>query len=221
MPPDHLLKHLPHRAGLIQRDGVPGIPLWLMEVDDRIQLSAADIQSWWSDMPYWAFAWAGGRAQAQWILDHPESVCGKKVLDFGCGSGLVAIAAAKAGAKSVCAIDIDPVALRAVLENAALNSVAVDVAEDWTGVQADCFFASDVLYDPASHATLVQLMENCPQGWLAEPALAIKTASIRPDNIRVGHVIATPCSSTLPEIGDFDCAVDIEILPVGRHIRGC
>src|SRR6266566_4304310 len=57
--------------------------------------------------PYWAFAWAGGQALARYLLDHPEMVAGRAVLDFGAGSGLVAIAAAKAGALSVFAAEID------------------------------------------------------------------------------------------------------------------
>ena len=75
--------------------------------------------------PFWAFAWAGGQGVARYILDHPEAVTGKTVLDFASGSGLVAIAAMKAGAKSVKASDIDPFALPAIEINAAANSVTI------------------------------------------------------------------------------------------------
>src|SRR5690348_9067026 len=78
--------------------------------------------------PFWAFAWAGGQALARYLLDHPEVVAGRSVLDFGAGSGLVAIAAAKAGAACVLAADIDPFAAAAITANATLNAVAVDVA---------------------------------------------------------------------------------------------
>jgi predicted nicotinamide N-methyase len=78
------------------------------------------------DPPFWAFAWAGGQALARYIIDHPETVDGRRVLDFGSGSGLVAIAAAKAGAKSVLACDIDLIALEAVKVNAAINRVEVE-----------------------------------------------------------------------------------------------
>jgi len=77
--------------------------------------------------PYWAFAWAGGQALARYLLDHPETVAGRAVLDFGAGSGLVAIAAAKAGAALVTASDIDPFAGAAIAANAALNGVAIEV----------------------------------------------------------------------------------------------
>jgi predicted nicotinamide N-methyase len=74
--------------------------------------------------PYWAFAWAGGQALARHILDHPALVRGRTLLDFGAGSGLVAIAAAKAGAR-VTAAEIDPFATAAIALNAALNGVEV------------------------------------------------------------------------------------------------
>lgn len=75
--------------------------------------------------PFWAFAWAGGQALARYILDHPEIVRGQKVLDFGAGSGIVAVAAAMAGAAVVEASDIDPVSLAATEINARENHVHV------------------------------------------------------------------------------------------------
>jgi predicted nicotinamide N-methyase len=77
--------------------------------------------------PFWAFAWAGGQALARYLLDHPETVAGRAVLDFGSGSGLVAIAAAMAGASYVLAAEIDHFALAAIAANAALNDVAAEV----------------------------------------------------------------------------------------------
>jgi predicted nicotinamide N-methyase len=80
--------------------------------------------------PYWAFAWAGGQALARYLLDHPELVAGKRVLDFAAGSGLQGIAAARAGAAAVTAADIDVFAAAAIRLNAALNQVAITVIED-------------------------------------------------------------------------------------------
>jgi len=80
--------------------------------------------------PYWAFAWAGGQALARYLLDHPEAVRGKSVLDFGSGSGLVAIAAAKAGATQVLAADIDAYAAAAIQLNADANCVRVEITQD-------------------------------------------------------------------------------------------
>ncbi len=76
--------------------------------------------------PYWAFAWPGGQALARYLLDHPDEVKGKCVLDFGSGSGLTAIAAAKAGAAAVCAAEIDALALAAIEMNAQANGVFIE-----------------------------------------------------------------------------------------------
>jgi predicted nicotinamide N-methyase len=75
--------------------------------------------------PFWAFGWAGGRALARYLLDHPEAVSGKHVIDVASGSGLVAIAAVKAGAADVTAYDIDPLAAAAIAINAEANGVTV------------------------------------------------------------------------------------------------
>jgi predicted nicotinamide N-methyase len=77
------------------------------------------------DPPFWAFAWAGGRALARYLLDHPETVSGKHAIDVASGSGLVAIAAVKAGAADVTAYDIDPLAAMAIAINAEANGVTV------------------------------------------------------------------------------------------------
>jgi predicted nicotinamide N-methyase len=77
------------------------------------------------DPPFWAFAWAGGQAMARYLLDHPETAAGRQVIDLASGSGLVAIAAARAGAAAVTAYDVDPVAAAAIAMNAAANHVVV------------------------------------------------------------------------------------------------
>lgn len=107
--------------------------------------------------PYWAFPWAGGQAVARYVLDNPELVRGKAVLDFASGSGLVAIAARLAGAARVVAVDIDPLAIEATTLNAALNGVSVEtVCEDWLSRDRsgfDVVLAGDVFYEaPLSRA---------------------------------------------------------------------
>jgi predicted nicotinamide N-methyase len=103
--------------------------------------------------PFWAFAWAGGQALARYLLDHPDEVAGRVALDFGAGSGLVAIAAAKAGAASVTAAEIDHFAAAAVLANAALNEVAIDVLTadlvDTVDLRWTIVAAGDVCYERA------------------------------------------------------------------------
>lgn len=100
--------------------------------------------------PYWAFAWSGGQALARYILDQPETVAGRRVLDFGAGSGLVAIAAALAGATNVIAADIDPVATEAMRLNRSLNNVDFEIgAADLIGESGDwdLLLVGDVCYD--------------------------------------------------------------------------
>jgi predicted nicotinamide N-methyase len=100
--------------------------------------------------PYWAFAWAGGQALARYLLDHPEEVAGKTVLDFGTGSGLVAIAAARAGAARVSAAELDPIALAATALNAAANNVCVEtIGYDLIGTERcwDVVLAGDMCYE--------------------------------------------------------------------------
>lgn len=101
--------------------------------------------------PYWAFAWPGGQATARLLLDQPELARGRRVLDFAAGSGIGAIAAARAGAASVLANDIDPFALAAIGLNAALNQVGVETtAEDLLSRPArgwDLILAGDVCYE--------------------------------------------------------------------------
>jgi len=103
------------------------------------------------DPPYWAFAWAGGQALARHILDCPDLVAGKRVLDFAAGSGLAGIAAAKAGAAVVVANEIDKFAAAAIALNAAANDVAIEiVVADWVGGPNrgwDVVLAGDVCYE--------------------------------------------------------------------------
>ncbi|BCJ51705.1 ribosomal protein L11 methyltransferase [Actinoplanes sp. NBRC 14428] len=107
--------------------------------------------------PFWAFVWAGGQALARYVLDHPETVAGKHVLDVASGSGVAAIAAARAGAASVEAVDLDPAAARATGRNAAANGVTVRArAADLTEAgPADVILAGDVFYtrSVADHMT--------------------------------------------------------------------
>jgi predicted nicotinamide N-methyase len=101
--------------------------------------------------PFWAFPWAGGQALARYVLDHPEVVTGRRVLDLAAGSGLVAIAARLAGAADVTANDIDTLSTAAIPLNADLNGVTVTVTTgDLLGTRADGFdvvLAGDVFYD--------------------------------------------------------------------------
>jgi predicted nicotinamide N-methyase len=106
------------------------------------------------DPPFWAFAWAGGQALARYLLDRPEAVSGRTVIDVASGSGLVAIAAVMAGAAAVTAYDIDPLAAAAITVNAAANDVAVPavcadvLSEDrLPGPGTDLVLVADAFYE--------------------------------------------------------------------------
>jgi predicted nicotinamide N-methyase len=103
--------------------------------------------------PFWAFAWAGGQALARYVLDHPEIVAGKSVLDFASGSGLVAIAAMMAGAQRALACDIDPMCEAAIAVNAQANGVSVEatIADllDYPPPAIDVILAGDICYERA------------------------------------------------------------------------
>ena len=114
--------------------------------------------------PFWAFAWAGGQALARYILDHPEIVAGRDVLDLASGSGMVAIAAAKAGARRVTASDIDPFAGAAIALNAALNEVAVAIDTrdllDRGHAGWGVVLAGDVCYEESMSSRMIALLRR-------------------------------------------------------------
>ena len=127
-----------------------GIDLYLMNEDYPQGRLPQEAALKLMDNPYyWAFCWASGLVLADYIAEFPELVAGKRVLDFGCGSGVVAIAAAKAGAKEAIACDIDPLARLATEENAALNGVELTLSDDFAAVEGevDIIIVADVLYD--------------------------------------------------------------------------
>src|ERR1700761_4281570 len=101
--------------------------------------------------PFWACAWAGGQALARYLLDHPDLVAGQRVLDLASGSGLVAIAAARCGARPVLAVDVDELAIRAISVNAAANGARVqpvlaDLLDQDAG-GADVVLCADAFYE--------------------------------------------------------------------------
>ncbi len=118
--------------------------------------------------PYWAFAWPGGQAVARYMLDHAEEFAGNSVLDFGAGSGLVGIAAAKAGAVPVVASDIDPLAFAAIEMNAAANTVFIEpIANDLIGANGrwNIVVAGDMCYErPLAERLLAWLRTLASQG---------------------------------------------------------
>jgi predicted nicotinamide N-methyase len=119
--------------------------------------------------PFWAFAWAGGQALARYLMDHPHEVAGKRVLDFASGSGLVGIAAMKAGAAHVLCADIDGFSARAGALNAAANGVVLDITGqdllDGPPPAVDLIAAGDICYEkPLAERVLAWLAQAHRQG---------------------------------------------------------
>lgn len=132
----------PHVPELVLHLATEAHDLWLKTEEELQEIGLPP--------PFWAFAWAGGQGLARYILDHPGIVRGKTVLDFASGSGMVGIAAGRAGARRVVAADIDPFCAAAIALNAHANDVLLDIAiadlidrdDGW-----DVVLAGDVFYD--------------------------------------------------------------------------
>lgn len=180
------------------------IQLHLLALEQQPTLNSQQIAYFWQQLPYWAFAWAGGRALATFLNENPQYVKGKRVLDFGCGSGIVAIAASKAGAKEIWVADLDENALTAAQLNALNNEVQVKVVKNNTWPEVDILLASDVLYDISSSDDLQTLMSNIPEWLLAERRF------VKPSFVQL-QCLQEHITSTLPIIDDFDQDLSIEI----------
>ena len=175
LAPQHLLDAL-HAvipdAGL-SRQVLPetSLELWLIPPDlPTEKMDDEVIRRIWNETPYWIFCWASGLSMAQWLLAEPERVRGKTVLDFGAGSGVVAIAAKLAGAARVIACDIDQVSLAACRENALLNGVELEYQDDLYALegQVDVLLAADVLYDQSNRFFLDEFLRFGHEVWVAD-----------------------------------------------------
>lgn len=148
----------------------PEISLWLAdEITPLWRLTEEELGEMGLPPPFWAFAWAGGQALARWLLDHPDQVAGRRVIDLATGSGLVAVAAAKAGAADVLAADIDPFCEAAVAANARSNGVEIAfTAENLLASPpppVDLICAGDVFYEkPMAEAVLAWLKQAQANG---------------------------------------------------------
>ena len=165
------------RRALVLARTRPGRPAVVPELELRL---ADDMDRAWAAVqaeladdtlppPFWAFAWLGGQAVARYLLDTPAEVAGRRVLDLATGSGLCALAARRAGADAVTAVDVDPVAVTAAGLNAAANGLTVTVrlddVLDRPAPDVDVVLAGDVFYDAAmSERVLPWLLEAARRG---------------------------------------------------------
>ncbi|OLP42782.1 class I SAM-dependent methyltransferase [Rhizobium oryziradicis] len=150
---------------------VPELRLHLAsEVHDLWQKTEEDLAEIGLPPPFWAFAWAGGQGLARHILDYPDLVAGKRVVDFATGSGLVAIAAVKAGASHVLAVDIDPFVEAALRLNARENGVEIGFSREnivGQALEADVLLAGDVFYDKSFADFLVPWFSGLTAGGIS------------------------------------------------------
>jgi predicted nicotinamide N-methyase len=173
---------------------VESLPIWQKTEEELGEMNVAP--------PYWAFAWAGGQALARYLLDNPDVCRGQSVLDLGSGSGLVAVAAAKAGATRVLAADVDPLSLAAVTLNAEANGVHIDTAGD------------DLLGRPGPTDGVVLIGDLFYERGLADRVLAfVKSAKLAGCAVLIGD----PQRSYFPR-DRFEKLIEYQV-PVTRELE--
>ena len=176
------------------------IKLWLVDpIPMQRPFSQDEILAIQAYPAYWAFCWASGQVLARHILDNPELVRNKRIMDFGAGSGIVAIACIMAGAKQVIACDIDPDALLSCVENAKLNQVELELHGDLFKFdqEIDLLIAADVLYDKANLPLLDVFLEKAPEVLVADSR--VKNFDFPPYQ-GIGQVD----SFTVPDLDELD-----------------
>ncbi|WP_445577119.1 Methyltransferase [Pseudomonas sp. E141] len=147
------------------------LKLWLIDGDNMDRaFSPEETRRILHEPPYWSFCWASGLAMARYLVEQPHWVAGKRVLDFGAGSGVAGIAALKAGALEVVACDLDPLALAACQANALLNDVTLGYSEDFFAEddRFDLILVADVLYDRANLPLLDQFLSRGREALVAD-----------------------------------------------------
>ena len=190
---------------------VPQLQLLLLHAEyPQGPLSPQAMQRVMDNPLYWVFCWASGQVLARYLLDNPGRVRGKRVLDFGCGSGVVAVAAAMAGASEVIACDIDPLALTATRVNARLNGVTLEYASDYRDVdgEVDVIIVADVLYDRENFPWLARFVDRAPQVLIADSR--VKQFD-HPPYRQIGRWQ----SSTLPDLDESAEFRDVRIYAAG------
>jgi len=176
------------------------IRLYLIRPDNmKREFSPEEIQAVFHRTPYWSFCWASGQAMAYFILRNQELFKGRSVLDFGSGSGVVAISAAMAGARKVVACDNDPDAIDAIRANRALNRAPVLTCESLSELSRDfdILTAADALYDPENYHLLKEFLSFAPEVLVADSRL--KSMEVAPYR-RIARITTT----TIPDLHEGD-----------------
>ena len=141
--------------------------------------------------PFWAFCWSSGQVLAKWIRDFREDFCGKRILDFGSGSGIAAIEAALSGAHEVIALDTDPLSREAILANAELNKVTIAITDhlDFANDDFDVILAADILYDKNNFQLLNIFNEHSKRVVVADS----RVKELPEPYEKIGHGMAVTC----------------------------
>jgi predicted nicotinamide N-methyase len=163
--------------------------------------------------PYWAFAWPGGQATARHLLDRPEIVRGRRVVDIGAGSGIAAIAAAMAGARSVLAVDVDPLAEAAIRINARHNGAAVATStRDVLGAlpAGDLILVGDLVYEPELRTRVAAMLDAAVRG--GAEALVADRSNARMLRLDGASARAAKAMVAFEPVGDYDAPL-IPALP--------
>lgn len=201
-------------AELVALPDTPEIELFLINKDfPQSQLSREEMLAVLEMPAYWAFCWASGQVLAKFLLQQPQWVRGKSVLDFGSGSGVVAIAAAMAGAKKVIACDIDPDALLAIGCNVAHNGVDVELLEDFYQLadSIDIIIVADVLYDRENLPWLDIFLEHAPEVLVAD-------SRIRDFDFPPYQFVAEMEGTTVPDLDEFDEFRQVKLYHAKRDV---
>ncbi|WP_295460243.1 50S ribosomal protein L11 methyltransferase [uncultured Pseudomonas sp.] len=176
------------------------LSLWLIDPANMARaFSPAETQRLLEAPPYWCFCWASGLALARWIAANPNSVAGRQVLDFGSGSCVAGLVAARAGAARVVCCDLDPLALAACRANARANAVQIETLDDLhaSTERFDLILAADVLYDRANLPLLDLLQGRAERVLLADSRVR--------DLVHPGFTrIAMLQACTLPDLAEPD-----------------
>ncbi|MEJ2130040.1 MAG: 50S ribosomal protein L11 methyltransferase [Gammaproteobacteria bacterium] len=151
---------------------IPELRLHLLALDSVGPLTHEQAAAVMESPPFWTLCWASGQALARWLLDRPQIVRDRRVVDLGAGSGIVAIAAAMAGCRDVVAVDCDPHARRAARANARLNGVSIQVRGTLPEREPDdLILVADLLYDQANLAVMDELIGRYAHIVIAESRL--------------------------------------------------
>ena len=193
---------------------VPQLRLALIDsAYPQAQLTQAQINYLMDEPPYWAFCWASGQVMAKYLLDNPELLKEKTVIDFGSGSGVVAIAAAIAGASRSIALDIDENALLATSYNAQLNQVSVELSNNVDNANIDAsnslLLVADVFYDRDNIPLLKSFIDDYQD-------LIIADSRVKPEELSGMHEVDRFNSCTVPDLAE---ASDFNSVGIYRKCR--